>query len=128
MSTETNEQKVPTREQVLKFYAEQIEIASLRRDLSEALAITAEFDARRAEAIAKQAHFSAPRGPQTPVEEMPEGMVEHVVTEDDMQNNPELAEQGIKVGDVIGIAATPVEATAPVEEEDLTPVKKLKKQ
>jgi hypothetical protein len=65
MSTETTEQKAPTKEQVIKFYEEQIEIARLRRDLSALLAETAKYDAERAEAVAKQAHFSAPR-PQQP--------------------------------------------------------------
>ena len=115
MSTETPEQKAPTKEQVTKFYKEQIEVAKLRRDLSQILSETAKFDAERAEAIAKQAHFSAPR-PQAPSEGMPEGVIPHTVTQEDLDNNPELNEQGIKVGDVIGISNTPVEQQAPVEE------------
>jgi hypothetical protein len=129
MSTETTEQKVPTREQVLKFYAEQIEIAGLRKDLAELLAVTAEFDARRAEAVAKQAHFASPR-PQASPDQMPEGMIEHVVSQEDMDNNPELAEQGIKVGDVIGISNNAAEAQpqSEVDPANEVPVKKLKKQ
>jgi hypothetical protein len=48
-----------------------------------------------------------------------------------MDNNPELAQQGIKVGDVIGISATPQVQEEPqtfVKEEDVeAQVRKLKK-
>ena len=127
MSTETNEQKVPSKEQVINFYEEQIEIARLRRDLSALLSETAKYDADRAESIAKQAHFSAPK---KVAEQMPEGMVEHTVTQEDMDNNPELVEQGIKVGDVIGISPGPQiqeDSQEPAPEENDVQVKKLKK-
>lgn len=130
MSTQENEKKVPTKAEVLAFYKEQIEVAKLRRDLAEIVCITAEFDARRVEAIAKQAHFSAPP-PQQP-QEMPEGVIPHTVTQEDLDNNPELAEQGIKVGDVVGITEKPqpedqmMSETEPATEDE-TPVRKLKK-
>ena len=130
MSTETTKQKVPTKEQVIKFYDEQIEIARLRRDLSALLAETAKYDADRAESIAKQAHFSAPKSAGPAGEQMPDGVVQHTVTQEDMDNNPELAEQGIKVGDVIGISAGPQnqeDLQMPTPEETDVPVKKLKK-
>jgi hypothetical protein len=61
---------------------------------------------------------------------MPEGMIEHVVSQEDMDNNPELAEQGIKVGDVIGISNNAAEAQpqSEVDPANEVPVKKLKKQ
>ena len=133
MSTETTEQKAPTKEQVTKFYKEQIEIAKLRRDLSQLLAETAKFDAERAEAIAKQAHFSAPKSTGPVSEQLPDGVVQHTVTQEDMDNNPELAEQGIKVGDIIGITAAPqVEGKQEITPEELieeeSKVRKLKKE
>lgn len=122
-----NEPQVPTKEQVIKFYKEQIEVAKLRRDLAEIAAQTAKFDADRAESIAKQAHFSAPR-PQAQGE-MPEGVIPHTVTQEDLDNNPELVAQGVKVGEVIGInsQATPEEAAfeKAVTEDN---VRKLKKE
>jgi hypothetical protein len=131
MSTQTEEKKVPTKAEVLAFYKEQIEVAKLRRDLAEIVCQTAEFDFRRVEAIAKQAHLTAPP-PQRPQEEgMPEGVVPHTVTQEDLDNNPELAEQGIKVGDVVGISERPQvedhQMPTP-EEDDETPVRKLKKE
>ena len=104
MST-TEEKKFPTKEEVLAFYKEHIEVAQVRKQLAEIDCITAEFEARRAEAVAKQAHWSSPK------EGVPgnDGIVEHTVSQEDLDNNPELAEQGIKVGDVIGITNQPKE-------------------
>jgi hypothetical protein len=128
MSTQENEKKVPTKAEVLNFYKEQIEVAKLRRELAEIVCETAEFDARRTEAIAKQAHFSGP-GQQQPSQQegMPEGVIPHTVTQEDLDANPELAEQGIKVGDVVGITEKPQpEDQVPTLEEE--PVRKLKKE
>jgi hypothetical protein len=130
MSTQENEKKTPTKAEVLNFYKEQIEVAKLRRDLAEIVCITAEFDARRVEAIAKQAHFSRPAQQQPPQEGMPEGVIPHTVTQEDLDANPELAEQGIKVGDVVGITERPIEegqSEIDPAVEDEAPVRKLKK-
>jgi hypothetical protein len=131
MSTQENEKKTPTKAEVLNFYKEQIEVAKLRRDLAEIVCITAEFDARRVEAIAKQAHFSRPAQQQPPQQEgMPEGVIPHTVTQEDLDANPELAEQGIKVGDVVGISERPVEegeSEIYPATEDEAPVRKLKR-
>lgn len=45
---------------------------------------------------------------------MDEKEIQHTVTEQDIQNNPELTAQGVEVGEVIGI---PVEDTDPPAEE-----------
>jgi len=130
MSTQENEKKTPTKAEVLNFYKEQIEVAKLRRDLAEIVCITAEFDARRVEAIAKQAHFSRPAQQQPQQEGMPEGVIPHTVTQEDLDANPELAEQGIKVGDVVGITERPIEegqSEIDPAAEDEAPVRKLKK-
>jgi hypothetical protein len=61
---------------------------------------------------------------------MPEGVVPHTVTQEDLDANPELAEQGIKVGDVVGITERPVEegeSEIYPATEDEAPVRKLKK-
>lgn len=131
MNTQENEKKVPTKAEVLTFYKEQIEVAKLRKELAEIVCETAEFDARRTEAIAKQAHFSGPgQQQQSQQEGMPEGVIPHTVTQEDLDANPELAEQGIKVGDVVGITEKPqAENQLPApEEDDEAPVRKLKKE
>lgn len=53
-------------------------------------------------------------------EEVPEGHVPHVVTEEDLANNPELVEQGVKVGETIYLPEVSeeeptVDAEAPAE-------------
>jgi hypothetical protein len=128
MSTQTEEKKTPTKAEVLNFYKEQIEVAKLRKELAEIVCITAEFDARRVEAIAKQAHFSAVGQQQPPQQGMPEGVIPHTVTQEDLDANPELADQGIKVGDVVGITERP-EGVSEIDPatDDETPVRKLKK-
>jgi hypothetical protein len=123
MSTQTEEKKAPTKAEVLNFYKEQIEVAKLRKELAEIVCQTAEFDARRVEAIARQAHFSAAGQQQSP-QGMPEGVIPHTVTQEDLDANPELADQGIKVGDVVGITEKPEGVS---DAEDEAPVRKLKK-
>ena len=128
MSTQTEEKKTPTKAEVLNFYKEQIEVAKLRKELAEIVCITAEFDARRVEAIARQAHFSAAGQQQSPQQGMPEGVIPHTVTQEDLDANPELADQGIKVGDVVGISERPqgVSEIDPATDDE-APVRKLKK-
>lgn len=51
---------------------------------------------------------------------MSEELVEHVITQEDLDNNPQFVEEGIKVGDVIQRPAVPEEAeivpdTVPVD-------------
>lgn len=133
MSAEAKEKKVPTKEEVINFYTDQIEVAKLRAQLAELACQTAEFDARRVEAIAKQAHFAGPKGggqqlPKT--DEFPEGVIQHTVTQEDLDNNPELAEQGIQVGDIVGITEKPLpeDQVAMPKEDEEAPVRKLKKE
>ena len=116
--------ELPSKEEVIKFYKEQIDIAKLRRELAEIVCATAEYDARRAEAIAKQAHFSAP-SPQNLQNN--DGVVAHTVTQEDLDNNPELKEHGIKVGDVIGISEKPDTEEKEEQVKDEAPARQLKK-
>lgn len=43
----------------------------------------------------------------TPAAQIPEGMVEFVITKDYLKEHPELKDQGKKVGDTIYVAPTP---------------------
>jgi hypothetical protein len=98
----------PTKEQVLTFYQDQIQIATLRRDLAQLVAETAKYDAERVEANAKVAYFTNPpvktngdeaiNGPANKVD-----TVDHVVTEDDLAANPDLEKHGVKVGDTVQV-------------------------
>jgi hypothetical protein len=105
------ETKEPTKENVIAFFKEQIEVAEYRNTLSRINCETAEYEARRAEAIAKQAHFSKP------LTSADQNIVPHVVTQEDLNNNPELAKQGIKVGDTVGIASHPTQEESILEKQ-----------
>jgi len=109
MNTEGTKQTPPTKEEIIKFYKEQIEVAKVRKELSLLNAEIAEYETRRIEAIAKAAQYTQPAATGEP--NLPPGVVEHIVTQEDLDNNPELINEGIKVGDVIGITQNPTLAT-----------------
>lgn len=48
-------------------------------------------------------------------------MMKHIVTAEDLANNPEMEAQGIKVGDEIEVPETPEEQNAPDPEAPITP-------
>lgn len=59
-----------------------------------------------------------------------EELVDHVVTKEDLENNPELVKEGIKVGETIQIPKedeTPDQSTPPAKVQETAPVKKDKK-
>ena len=101
---ETPEKKIPSKEEVLAFYADQIEVAKVRRELAEHLYETAKFEALRAQSIAALAQLTTPQG----------GTQEHTISQEDIDANPELIEKGIKVGDVINIGIVQEEKNVPV--------------
>ena len=112
----SEEQKVPTKEEIISFLAEQISVKTVQLELqklNEQLAVS-RMEEMKALAIIGQIQA----GPQ---QRQPKG-TEHVITQEDMDNNPEFAEEGIKVGDTV-IIPDPSEFAEQVKKED----KKLKK-
>lgn len=99
-----NENK-PTKEQIINWYKEQIEVAEFRVKLAELNARTARYEYERQEQVIKLASMIAPDP----------SVKQYTVTQEDLDNNPELSEQGVKVGDVIGL--TNVREKEPVKEE-----------
>ena len=97
------ENKVPSKEDMLKWMNEQIEFKKVQLELQK---IDTEIAVQRAEymkAMYTIAQISSPSDG---------NVTEHTLTEEDMEANPDLKEQGFNVGDVVGI---PVEE--PVAEE-----------
>lgn len=119
MSTESKAPEQPTKEQIVNWYKDQIEVATLRRDLSALQAEIAKNEAQRVQATILMAQMQDPAS---------QSEVEHVVTQEDIDANPELSENGVKVGDTI-LVSNPRPATAPQqpEEEDTAKVRQLKK-
>lgn len=93
MSEQTPEQKVPTKEEVLLFLSEQIEVKSKQVELQELNTKLAAYRAEELKALQVIAQIS---NPQPPADAVP-----HVLTQEDLDQNPEISKQGYKVGDEV---------------------------
>jgi hypothetical protein len=94
----SEEQKVPSKEEVVAFLKEQIEVKELQAQLQELNTRLAKGRAEELQALSYVAQITNPQQPEgTP----------HIVTEEDLANNPELAEQGVQVGDEVLIPGEP---------------------
>lgn len=107
MQQETqNQEQAPTKEELIKFFQEQIEVKKVQLELQE---INTKLVVARAEEIKALSFIAQMTNPQPKGGEY-EGGTPHTITQEDIDNNPELAEQGIKVGDEVLI---PAEASEP---------------
>lgn len=120
MNTETKAPEQPSKEQIVSWYAEQIEIATLRRTLSELNKDIATFDAQRLKATIMIAQMQEPQKANG-------NEIEHEVTQEDLDANPELVENNVKVGDKILISGTPTPEEQSFEDTEV-PVRTLKKE
>ena len=103
MDKQLNEQAAPpSKEEVIRFLNEQIEVKVVQLQLQNLNADLAEGRARELKALGFIAQMSNP----TP----PADAVSHNLTQQDMDENPELTEQGFKVGDEVLIAKDSVAA------------------
>ena len=102
MSTEQTqeEQKVPTKEEIIAFINEQIEVKKVQLELQELNTGLAVSRAEELKALAFIAQITQQGN------NKPEG-TPHTITQEDMDNNPELAGEGIKVGDEVIIPSVP---------------------
>lgn len=100
MSEQTTapEQQVPTKEEVVKFLQEQIEVKKVQLELQELNTKLASYRADELKALAFIAQIT---NPQPPASAQP-----HTITQEDIDNNPEIAEQGFKVGDEVMVEKT----------------------
>ena len=97
---EQEEQKVPTKEEIITFIKEQIEVKTFQLELQELNTGLASSRAEELKALAFIAQMTQQGGAK------PEG-TPHTITQEDMDNNPELVEEGIKVGDEVIIPSMP---------------------
>lgn len=109
----TEEQQVPTKEELINFFKEQIEVKKVQLELQELNTNLAVAKAEELKALGFIAQMTSQPGQKSA---QPEGQP-HTITQDDLDNNPELVEAGVQVGDDVMIPTQPEEA----------PVKKLKK-
>lgn len=97
MSEQVQEQQAPTKEELIKFFQEQIDVKKVQLELHEINAKIATARAEELRALAFIAQMTNPQQNATP----------HVVTQEDLDQNPELTEQGFKVGDEVMVAQEP---------------------
>jgi hypothetical protein len=92
----SEEQKVPTKEEIMGFLQEQIDVKKLQVELQELNTNLAALKAEELKALSFIGQISrqgdAKKGDQ------PEG-TPHTITQEDLDANPELAEAGVAVGD-----------------------------
>ena len=117
MNTQNTTPEQPSKEKIISWYKEQIEVATLRRDLSALQAEIAKNDAQRTQATILMAQMQDP---------VSQNEVEHVITQEDLDVNPELVENGIKVGDKI-LVNNPKTPVTPQEPAVNSKVKSSKK-
>jgi hypothetical protein len=92
-TTKSPEQEVPSKEEVVRFLNEQIEVKEVQLKLQKLNADLAETRARELKALQFIGQMTNP----TP----PADAVAHNLTQQDIDENPELVEQGFKVGDEV---------------------------
>ena len=87
----SEEQKVPTKEEIVAFLKEQIEVKELQAQLQELNTRLAKGRAEELQALNFIGNMTNPQ----------EQGVPHIITEEDLANNPDLVEQGVQVGDEV---------------------------
>jgi hypothetical protein len=103
----------PSKEEVIKFFQEQVDVKKVQYELQELNTKLAVAKAEELKALSFIAQMTNPKAQGNPYE----GGVPHTITEEDLELNPELTEQGIKVGDEVMIPAPPQQPKEQTKEE-----------
>jgi hypothetical protein len=114
MSEQVHEQTPPTKEELMQFFQEQIDVKKVQLELQELNTKLAVARAEELKALSFVAQITNPQQ-QTP----PQGTVPHTITQEDLDANPELVDAGVKLGDEVLIPG-------PKEEAAEKPSRKLK--
>jgi len=125
MSTENlnqEEQKAPSKEEVIAFFQEQIEVKKVQLELQQLNTALAVGKAEELKALSFIAQMTSPKPTGTEYQ----GDIPHILTQADLDANPELAENGFKVGDEVVIPKDAV-VTDPEEIKQLKKERSLKK-
>lgn len=93
MSEQTMPEQVPSKEEIVKFLQEQIEVKKVQFELQE---LNTKLAVAKAEELKALSFIGQMTNPQPPADAVP-----HNLTQEDMDENPELVEQGFKVGDEV---------------------------
>jgi hypothetical protein len=93
MSEQMNEQQAPSKEEVVRFLQEQIDVKKVQLELQE---INTKLASYRADELKALQFIAQMTNPQPPADAVP-----HTLTQEDIDENPELVEQGLKAGDEV---------------------------
>jgi hypothetical protein len=93
MAEQVVDQAPPSKEDIIKFLAEQMEVKKAQYELQE---LNTKLAVARAEELKALQFIAQMTNPQPPADAVP-----HNLTQQDMDENPELTEQGFKVGDEV---------------------------
>ena len=88
----------PTKEEIIAFLSENIEVTKLRAELQDLNTRIASGRAEELKALMFISQVTNPKQQETQ---------QHIITEEDMTANPELKDAGVKVGDEVTIPAQP---------------------
>lgn len=113
MSENQKEQQVPSKEEVIKFLQEQIEMKEVQLKLQE---LNTKLAVNKAEELKALSFIGQITNPQPPANSSP-----YVLTQEDIDENPELVEQGFKAGDEV------MKVNSPEASQETQPKKTLKK-
>jgi hypothetical protein len=93
MSEQLEQQAPPSKEDIIKFLEEQMEVKEAQYKLQE---LNTKLAVARAEELKALQFIAQMTNPQPPADAVP-----HNLTQQDMDENPELVDQGFKVGDEV---------------------------
>jgi hypothetical protein len=93
----TSTTAAPTKDEVILFFQEQIDVKKVQFELQE---LNTKLAVARAEELKALSFIAQMTNPQPQGGEY-EGGTPHTITEEDMELNPELKEQGLSVGDEV---------------------------
>lgn len=107
--------QAPTKEQIISFFKEQIDVKKVQAELQELNTKLAVLRAEELKALSFIAQMTNPK----PKGDEYQGGTPHVLTQEDFDNNPELAEQGLKVGDKVIIPNDPESMLSEEEQKEV---------
>lgn len=108
-------QAPPTKEELIQFFQEQIDVKKVQMELQELNTKLAVARAEELKALSFIAQITSPKQNENPYQ----GGVPHTLTEEDIANNPELVEQGLKAGDEVLIPASEEQEDKPSKKRGL---------
>jgi len=92
------EAKVPTKDELIAFIKEQVEVKAAQLELQD---LNTRLAVARAEELKALSFIAQITNPSPQAKSSEEDHMHHIITQEDLDNNPELAAEGVKVGDEI---------------------------